>query len=327
MNAVECASGEGRAKLVLFGEHAAVYGYPAVGCSLRSRTRVEIELRAGGEWKFPHSSAQDERRLRRLISVFQSVVPGFGVVRGGQVNVASSIPRNLGFGSSAALCAAIASALARIYGNAARDQTTWNWAHEAERLFHGTPSGIDTGLSLRKGPFCFSPDPPGLPIARELRGFPMNLVVGAAPRHMDSRSLIASIRRKVEADDLCVVNCLRELGEVAKCAVQLLEEVGNWSGATAAIHNAARREFGELARQAHVRIAELGLSTQEMDTLLDQGMRAGALGGKLSGAGAGGAFFLVCHDAPAAYAVCGAIRAAAGRMRLSTGATIRALRW
>jgi galactokinase/mevalonate kinase-like predicted kinase len=62
-----------------------------------------------------------------------------------------------------------------------------------------------------------------------------------------------------------------------------------------------------------------------MDGLLGEGLSCGALGGKLSGAGGGGAFFLICPRADSAVRIAARLRAAARRAGLPTAGTIRAL--
>ena len=52
-------------------------------------------------------------------------------------------------------------------------------------------------------------------------------------------------------------------------------------------------EIGRMADRAQQLLRSAGLSTPELDDLLSYGRAAGALGGKLSGAGGGGAFYLI----------------------------------
>ncbi len=70
-----------------------------------------------------------------------------------------------------------------------------------------------------------------------------------------------------------------------------------------------------------------GLSTAELDGLLREGLSCGAWGGKLSGAGGGGAFFLICPGADSAGRIAARLRATARRAGLPTAGTIRSLSW
>lgn len=317
------AGGRGFGKLLLFGEHAAVYGHPAVGLSLTDATRVELSL-AGAQWRFRGVSPDQSDNLRRLLLSFEEIVPALSGFRGGELSVASSIPSGLGFGSSAALCTALASALFELFGRDAKPadleeehRRIWAWAHAAEGLFHGTPSGIDTGLSLLNGLYSFAPDPPRLPVARRLRGFPLSLVIGAVPRRAGSAALIRSIRERMEAGDRDTVRTLGSLGEISRRAEALLE---GEDGLRAA-------KLGALATEAMGELVRLGLSTPELNALIRKGCELGALGGKLSGAGGGGAFFLILPDRKSAQIAARRLRSEARRMGLPTWRIIRALTW
>lgn len=271
--------GVGRGKLILFGEHAAVYGFPALGIPLDMSTRVELSPGTPGS-SFPGLSAHDAATVR---SIFESLGAPY---EGTTVRVASTVPREVGFGSSAALCVALAAALSgagRPYG-----REIWKLAHHAETLFHGTPSGIDTGLALLDGMRLFRPRPPDLPEEERLPDVTLHLVVGAVPRLSSTAALVASLRDRMRSGDATAHGTVRELGRAAE---RSREAVG--AGGHAG-------ELGGLADRAQRLLAALGLSTPAIDALLDRGRSLGALGGKLSGAGGGGAFYLVAPTAEAA---------------------------
>jgi mevalonate kinase len=308
--------GRGRGKLLLFGEHAAVYGYPAVGATLQDSTRVELALDGSGRYRFPESAAADRERLEALFERFSAILPALGGLAGGEVRISSSIPIGLGFGSSAALCAAAAAALQAALPEAGADpQTAWRWAHEAERLFHGTPSGIDTGLALREGLYLFTFGAKGLPSARRLRAPGLNLVVGAVPRGRGGGLSIGSLRQRVQAGEPAVAAALRELGALAQQAAGQLEgEPGR-----------SLPEVGRLAWRAQEILAGLGLGTPGLEALLAEGRKRGALGGKMSGAGDGGAFFLLYSDRDAALAAAEALRRVVPPRELASA--VRAIEW
>jgi mevalonate kinase len=69
--------------------------------------------------------------------------------------------------------------------------------------------------------------------------------------------------------------------------------------------------LGELAERAMDQLRALRLSTTELDTLLQAARAAGSLGGKLSGAGGGGAFFAIASDREAAALIASRLQAAA----------------
>jgi mevalonate kinase len=136
-------------------------------------------------------------------------------------------------------------------------------------------------------------------------------VIGALPRRAPTRTLVEAVRRRLERDPAGTREKLERLGRLADGAIALLEcetpvsrpaRAGRGEpGGNCAGEGLWRPErLGELAVQAQGVLRELDLSTPELEEILKLGMRAGALGGKLSGAGGGGAFYLVAGDRPAA---------------------------
>jgi mevalonate kinase len=320
------AIGKGSAKLILFGEHAAVFGYPAVGLSLPEQTVVTIHGEPGKGWDLRRVRPEDRPLVRRLMERLEALLPALPARGRGSVEIESTVPRGVGMGSSAALCAAAAGAgLASIDAGASPDATrTWKLAHELERMFHGTPSGIDTGLSLLRGLTAFSPHPPALPDTEALPSAPLLLVIAALPRATDSAELIRAVGDRMRAGVPAVRAAMRELGSLAREARQRLiaqgveRTAGGPAGTAAAI--------GSLADRAMTGLRGLGVSSQELDFLLEEGRSAGALGGKLSGAGGGGAFFLVAADGETADEVSERISRAAREAGINFASTPRVVK-
>ncbi len=318
--------GRGWGKLLLFGEHAAVYGHPAVGLTLNDSTSVDLTITGGREWEYhvanrDREAAQDRKVLAGLLSFFEQILPV--KIGRGRIEIESSIPRDIGFGSSAALCTAFSSAFYAVMqteNSHFRDEarrTIWEWSHRAEKLFHGTPSGIDTGLSLMRGLYCFLPGPPLLPLAERLNSFPLYLVIGAVPRTKSTGALISRLRERIDSGDRDFVKMLNRLGELSEAAVNILRS------------NDCNEivELGALARYAHDLLRKLDLSSPDLDFLLEEGYKGGALGGKLSGAGGGGAFYLFMPDRETALSAKERIFQAAVKMKIHTEKTVKALVW
>jgi mevalonate kinase len=226
----------------------------------------------------------------------------------------------MGFGSSAALCvAAVMAGLSFLSGRLRYPfrRSAWKLSNRAERLFHGTPSGIDTGLSVLGGMHVFYPAPPRLPRARSLDGFPLFLVVGAVPRQRDTRALVADIGRRIRSGEVHVVKALARLGRLSVLAVRLLTDK-NPEGVF---------ELARLANEAQQILRDLGLSSDELDELIESGLDAGAEGGKLSGAGGGGAFFLLARSEEKASLVAQRVRSRARDLGLPTVDTIVPVAW
>ena len=213
------------------------------------------------------------------------------------VEVRSQIPIGLGFGSSAALCVAAERALTT--GAAPPDSraAAWRGAHHRERVFHGTPSGADTGLAAGPGTaFLTWNDDGGLPTCKPVPAAALHLVVAAVPRRGDTRAHVAAVAQRMRAADTATREVLGRLGWCSRKARELM--LGPEPRAAA---------LGSVADHAQRLLADLGVGDPVQDRLLNAGRSAGASGGKLSGGGGGGACFLVCRDAATAARVLAAV--------------------
>lgn len=283
--------GVARAKLLLFGEHAAVYGHPAVGLCLPWRLTVDHE--PGPGWSAPGLGEHTDavlalaRRIEALAEAEGLVVPPPG-----RLTVRTAIPLASGFGSSGALCAALVQAFWPGLPLATMDRLAWL----AEGQFHGTPSGIDTALALREG--WWTLDPSTRPVtASPLPDPGLVLVAGAVVRQGHTKGLVAGLAER--RADPRVRGRLDELGVLSTRAIEALK--------------AHRTDlWPDLVTAARVALAELGLESPDLTAVLEAGLAAGALAGKLSGAGGGGAFYLLFAHAGAARAALPAIEAALG---------------
>lgn len=306
--------GTGSGKLLLFGEHAAVYGHPACGLTLPLSIELTITPVSENDWRLPSMQPAEVILLERFLQETVELLPA-DCRSPGQIRIDSDIPVGMGFGSSAAWCVAFVRAM--IGATIPVDQL-WEIAHRAERFFHGTPSGIDTGLALLDGLYAFAPDPPALPATRRLAGFPLHFVVGSVPRSGSTRQLVGDLRKRIEAGETIVRRGIDRLGALSAEAIEVLSpEEGSPNPS----------ELGRMADSAHHLLDELGLSTEEINMLLEVGRKRGACGGKLSGAGGGGAFFLLFPDAENADRALPELRAAAKREGLDGAALLFRFSW
>ncbi len=273
-----------RAKLLLFGEHAAVYGHPAVGLSLP--WRLTVTYRPGPRWELPDLGPY-EASVRQLVDLYGQIArdEGLDPPVPGHLDFTNQMPIGNGFGSSGALCAALVNLFFPELPLTAKDRLAWR----GEGLFHGTPSGIDTALSLRSGWSVL--DPSTRPVtATPLPDPNLVLVVGSVVRTSDTRRLVESLARRKQSGDRIVTEALDHLGAVSDRAIEALR---------------ARRpeRLPGLVTQARTALCALDLETPVLTAALEAGLGCpGALAAKLSGAGGGGAFYLLFADGPRAEA-------------------------
>ena len=270
----------GYGKIILLGEHAVVYGYPALAAALdRGVTIAPVATPAGGPlrlelrvWNVAVAAGDDHPVARSLAAVADALGacrPPLSLIGDAQ------IPPGAGLGSSAALAVAVARAVLTHLQRPPDAAALTRAAGASEALVHGRPSGVDVALAIAGGVGVFRRSSGLLP----LTGVPpLRVVVGpsGAPR-----STAAMIDRVAEAtggraDDAR----LRELGALTDTA-------------TAALRAGDRAALGAAMNRAHGLLADLGVSTPALDALCEAARAAGATGAKLTGAGGGGAVIAV----------------------------------
>lgn len=305
--------GSGHGKLLLFGEHAAVYGYPALGVALPET--VELEIEHDSHWGLANVPGKFREILspvlERLDAHLRERYGSDAAARArGSVRFHQIVPTGLGLGSSAALCVALARAALSTVPQVQRhcteecDHEVWALANELERIFHGSPSGIDTGLATLGGALSFHFEGPGLPRAAALPLPPGIIVAGATPRSSNTKTLVGALKERVQQRESRVLRELADLGEIAEEATRLV--MG--SGDPGEDQGDLVRSLGGLSTRAHRLLRDLGLSTDPTEQCLETALDKGALGGKISGAGGGGAFFAIFDDPAAALETAGTLR-------------------
>jgi mevalonate kinase len=260
----------GYGKAILLGEHAVVYGHPALAGALGRGVRAAATTKPGpstltiADWKVAVLATDDHpvaEALRALCDAAGSGATGLAFT------VRAGIPPAAGLGSSAAL----AVALARVLCPDASDDRIADIASAAERCFHGTPSGIDVALATRGGLGLFRRGTGLAPVAAE----PIELAVGLTGEPRRTADMVARVREALSRTP-AARDRIDALGDAARRGADALI-AGDLAG------------LGALMNDAHDHLAALGVSSPGLDELVAAARDAGAAGAKLTGAGGGGA--------------------------------------
>jgi mevalonate kinase len=269
------------AKIILFGEHAVVYGQPAIAApvsSLRATATAEtseadFSINAGDKnFTLPSivdSAAVDDALAQTARLVLERLnVPPPKL----RITLTSDIPIASGLGSGAAVSAALARALGFALGEVLENDELNALVYEVETLHHGTPSGIDNTVIVYEQPIFFVR---GQPIQFLRIGAPLHLLIADTGQGALTRVSVGAVRERYEADPEAVGTTLEEIGALAR-------------EARAAIERGDPPALGALMPRNHTLLRDLTVSSPELDRLVDAAMNAGALGAKLSGGGRGG---------------------------------------
>jgi len=277
------ARGRAAGKVILLGEHAVVYGRPALAAALGIGLEVEVRAASGAaRIETDRGELDDDPRPLRLV---EEAAAALGLEpRGFVVRVRSALPPGAGLGSSAALAVAVLRALAAAARRALDRDEELALGRRLEAIFHGHPSGIDPAAAARPGAGLFRfvrGEPPTITPVRTAG--PLDLVVALGERPRSTGAAVTGLRARWEGD--------RARHEALFDAIALLVE----GGARAA-------EAGDLPalglafdRNQDI-LRDLGVSAPEVEVLIAKARAAGALGAKLTGGGAGGAVLAVARE-------------------------------
>lgn len=284
--------GIGSGKLILFGEHSAVYGFPAIGTPLPLRTElswIPPEAASNEQEDEPPNSAvktpdevgEDRVVFLKLLKKLQFETANSENFESGIWNRSSGIPRTGGFGSSAALCVAV-SRVALNRPTREYDVEVHGLASRLEKLFHGKPSGIDTGMASDNGVSSWFRSLQGPPRRRAVYIPRWYIIYGAILRDRSTADSILQLDHRADKTPL------EELGKIAANFLDIIAEGSqdeNFASAASGLVNHAQEV-----------LASLNLSNSTLDRIFELAKKHGADGGKLSGGGGGGAFFICARS-------------------------------
>lgn len=269
-------------KVILFGEHAVVYGRPAIAVPVTEvQAQARVEPGSAGQGVVLVAPDLGRRFMLReatlddaLACIVRLTLEAMGCDPEPDltVTVTSTVPMARGMGSGAAVSTAIVRALAKHYAHWLPSQAVSDLVYQTEVIYHGTPSGIDNTVVAFEKPVYFVKDR-----SREVFWVqePFLLAIADTGIVSSTRQVVGDLRRRYQADPLRYEPLFDRVGEITDAARFAIQ----W-GETASL--------GDLMDENHGLLREIGVSCPELDCLAAAAREGGALGAKLSGAGWGG---------------------------------------
>ncbi len=275
-------------KIILFGEHAVVYGRPAIAAPVvQVRTEVIIERTHDASVRIVSSGIRHDYYLKdasegdpiamivRLTCARLNVEP-----KNFSVRIRSTIPIARGLGSGAAVSVAIARAAAKYFTRELSDEEISALAFQVEKIHHGTPSGIDNTVVAFEQPIFFAM---GKPLERVRVARPILIAIADSGIASPTKIAVGDVRRAWESERDQYEKIFDEIGEIAREARKVIE-----SGQVTTL--------GSLMLKNQDLLKRIGVSSDEIENLVDAAIGAGAEGAKLSGAGRGGNVIALVDD-------------------------------
>jgi len=287
------------AKTILFGEHFVVYGEPAIVLAIDRRAYATVESRndkrfylrstnlnlAGYFENETFNIEQGDAREAKLkfepvkLAV-EKVLEKYRDTVGLNIEINSTVPVAAGLGSSAAVIAAVIAAVSTLLNVKMQKEDVFRITFEAEKIVHGTPSGIDPAISTFGGTLLFQMDTGFKPLDVKMD---IPLIIGDTGVERSTRVQIEKVRHINEKYPQIMEPIMRSAREIVLRAMEALKEND-------------LETLGELMNINHALLYGVGVSDESLEWLINAAKKAGALGAKLTGAGGGGCMIALAKN-------------------------------
>jgi len=271
-------------KVILFGEHAVVYGEPAIAVALNLRTTVMVERASDYSVNGYPLNDRYHRYIKNAITLLWDGDPL-------KITTASAVPSASGMGSSASITVATVAALLGLKGEAYEKNVALN-SFEVEYFTQGSGSPIDTStVTHGKGilvsnrmmdNFLWSVEKNKTRwYIHHLEVPPLKLVVGFSGVKGHTPEMVRKVRRFYEWSTFAR-DIIKEIGKITMMAIEPLE-------------NEDYVRIGELMDRNNRLLTILGVSHPLLKKMIEAA-RKHSYGAKITGAGGGGCMIALTDE-------------------------------
>lgn len=258
-------------KLIISGEHTAVFGEPAVVTQISMGVSVDIS-----------ENGEISDFLENILSIFFKHT-GIPQDHSHRFIIESELPIGSGLGSSAAVAYACFQALSQYYNVVISQETYIELVQQSEQYMHGKPSGIDTYAVVKGGLFLFRKtpsEPKTTPISTTLK---MEALLLNSGKPLEStKDMIEVVAKRIEAKPQ-LKDTITAIGSLA----------------TMIATNFSKNIFDyTLITENQNYLQQLGISSPEADSIISEVEQLGGVA-KITGAGGntnGSGMILVFHE-------------------------------
>ncbi|MEM7216838.1 MAG: hydroxymethylglutaryl-CoA reductase, degradative [Pseudomonadota bacterium] len=274
-------------KIILLGEHAVVYGRPALAVPISLAVEAAVQPGTDGvQVLVPRWGVEQKIRSgagQGISGIIYDTLAALDLERENiTIEVFPNLPKAVGLGGSAALAVAVVRALDEHFGLALTEERINALAFECEKAAHGTPSGIDNTLATYGRPLWYRND--GTPEFREIApGAPLNLVVGLTGKESLTAETVARVRHAWQRHQTRYDGIFDQIGALTTAGAE-------------AFQAGQLQDLGELMNLCQGYLNALQLSTPELEELIHIARSRGSLGAKLTGGGGGGSMIALCES-------------------------------
>jgi hydroxymethylglutaryl-CoA reductase len=283
-------------KIILLGEHAVVYGRPAI--ALPIPLAVESLVRKGGngiDLVIPRWGLEQKVKAgagQGLSGILHHILEELELANENMtIEVIPHVPRAMGLGGSSAMAVAIIRSVDHAYNLGLSSDRINRLAYECEKAAHGTPSGIDNTIATYGAPLLYQREATqdnasgGANATYDTIQItePVPLVIGITGRESLTANTVARVRLAWENNQTRYDGIFDQIAALTRAGID-------------ALRDAHFRELGDLMNLCHGYLNALQVSTPALEELIHIARANGALGAKLTGGGGGGSIIALCPD-------------------------------
>ncbi|MHA1310642.1 MAG: mevalonate kinase [Candidatus Helarchaeota archaeon] len=282
----KCISASAPGKCILFGEHAVVYGHPAIALGINLRSRCRIEEISDDKIELNLKNFNKYFKFKNFTQFINDIPAEFSHIKNGvqmisklienpikkiRITLSSSIIPASGLGSSASIAVAMISAFNEFYQLNLNKSKISEFAFEMEKFIHLTPSGIDNTTCTFGNIIYFKKK------RFELLNIPEDfhiILTYTGIEHQTSQA-ITKIKKIITKYPEITDQIFSSIGKITdKARIELTKN--NFIN------------VGLLMKINQGLLSALGVSNSIISQINDIALNAGAFGSKLTGAGLGG---------------------------------------
>ena len=274
-------------KIILLGEHAAVYGKHALAVPILNAVGANVSLSKEktkiniNEWNLNESIERED--YTGISGIINTIYDSFEIKDlNFKINISSSLPRGMGLGSSAAISVAIIRAVSKFIKANISNEEINNIAFSCEKLAHGSPSGIDNTLSCFGKPILFQKNKsPNFEIIK-LNELPP-LLIGFSRHSSHTIQQVSDVNSRYNKNISQYEAIFDQIDDISCKGAKAIKK-SNYD------------ELGLLMNICHGLLNAIEISTPDLENMINIARANGAIGAKLTGSGGGGSIVALCPD-------------------------------
>ncbi|MBC7475811.1 MAG: mevalonate kinase, partial [Candidatus Sericytochromatia bacterium] len=259
-------------KVILSGEHAVVYGIPAIalpilGC--QATTKIVENNQRGLIIKAPQLDKTyhlDEHKIPyspielTVINFFKKF--NLPIKNNISLEISSDIPISSGMGSGASISTSMIKALASFYNLNISKEDIFEQVFEIEKIYHGNPSGIDPKVIVYEKPFYF------------IKNVKMEII------NINAKFTIAIIDSGIRSSTKKVVEWVAEQKKLSPNKYDnIFQKINNITEKLKdELNGNDITKIGDLIKLNHYYLQEMGVSNYQLDRIVTVANESGAEG-------------------------------------------------